>query len=220
MVEGQAADDILLDTGCSKTLVRRDLVPTGKVLQEPVPIRCAHGDTVMYPLANVELQLGGVVFTVEAAVSDRLPMSVLLGTDVPQLAELLNGVGQETGPKDDGGEARDVLVVTRSQQEARQRVEEEQLERQQRSGLRPSPIDEPAQETADSTVVGAEFDDLFTSGKDRQRMTKSQKCANKHKYGGGPRQSKRFAVANLTTQGSYMMDIFWRSHPHQFWKAP
>ena len=57
----------------------------------------------MYPLASVEICLGLTVFTVEAAVSDWLPMSVLLGTDVPQLVELLNGVGQETGSDSGGG---------------------------------------------------------------------------------------------------------------------
>ena len=79
-------------------------------------IQCAHGDTVMYPLANIEIQLGGVAFIVEAAVSDWLPMSVLLATDVPQLVELLIGVGQQTEPNGDSGQARDVLVMTRSQQ--------------------------------------------------------------------------------------------------------
>ena len=121
VVEGQVADDILLDTGCSKTLVRRELVPTQKILPEQVPIRCAHGDTVMYPLANIKVQLGGMV---EAAVSDHLPMSVLLGTDVPQLVEQLNGVGREPGLDSDGGKAMDVLVMTRSQRAAQEQVEE------------------------------------------------------------------------------------------------
>ena len=127
VVEGQVADDILLDTGCSKTLVRRELVPTEKILPEQVPIRCAHGDTVMYPLANIEVQLGGMAFMVEAAVSYPLPMSVLLGTDVPQLGELLiNGVGRKPGLDSDGGEAMDVLVMTRSQRADQEQVEEQQ----------------------------------------------------------------------------------------------
>ena len=69
----------------------------------------------MYPLANIEVQLGGVVFMMEAAVSDRLPMSVLFGTDVPQLVELLNGVGTESGLNSDGPEAMDVLVMMRAE---------------------------------------------------------------------------------------------------------
>ena len=62
-VEGQVADNILLDTGCSKTVVWRELVPREKILHEQVPIWCAHGDTVMYPLANIEIQLGGVAIS-------------------------------------------------------------------------------------------------------------------------------------------------------------
>ena len=97
-VEGQVANDILLDTGCFKTLVRRELVPREKILQEQVPFWCTHVETVMYPLANIEVQLGGVALTVEVAVSDRLLMLVLLGTDALQVVELFNGVGQETEP--------------------------------------------------------------------------------------------------------------------------
>ena len=56
---------------------------------ETVTIQCAHGDAVSYPLASVELEVQGNVLTVEAAVSDKLPSSVLLGTDMPNLFELL-----------------------------------------------------------------------------------------------------------------------------------
>ena len=47
-----------------------------------VSVQYANGDVITYPLANVEL-------TVKAAVSDTLPQSVLLGTDVPDLTEML-----------------------------------------------------------------------------------------------------------------------------------
>ena len=72
--------DIILDTGCTRTLVHRNVV-----------IQCAHGDAVAYPLANVKLEVQGVTVTVEAAVSETLPQSVLLGTDVPELLSLLKG---------------------------------------------------------------------------------------------------------------------------------
>eukprot|EP00731_Ephydatia_muelleri_P006689 Em0003g937a len=48
--EGKYVQDILLDTGCSKTLVHQKLVPKGKVL--PTTIQCAHGDKVLYPVAQ------------------------------------------------------------------------------------------------------------------------------------------------------------------------
>ena len=85
-VEGMPVECIVLDTGCSTTLVRSNLVPQDKVLEgEIVAIRCAHGDTVLYPLALVDLEINGHYIEVEAALSETLQMPVLLGTDVPQL---------------------------------------------------------------------------------------------------------------------------------------
>ena len=42
-----------------------------------------------YPVATEKISLQERVVTVEAAVSDKLPHSVLLGTDVPELVNLL-----------------------------------------------------------------------------------------------------------------------------------
>ena len=106
---------------------------------------------------NIEVQLGCVTFVVEAAVSDHLPMSVLLGTDVPPLVELLNGVGRGSGENSDGGETMDALVMTRSQQAIQERVEEEQRGKQFRSGVRPSPVDEVAVEAVDPLGENPEF---------------------------------------------------------------
>lgn len=58
IVEGPGVSNILLDTGCSRTLVQKDLVPKEKLLDGAVvPIRCAHGDTVLYPLAKVGVEM-------------------------------------------------------------------------------------------------------------------------------------------------------------------
>lgn len=74
-VEGVLVDDILLD----------------KMLDgEAVTIRCAHGDVALYPLAEVDMKLGGITLKVTAAVSETLPVSVLLGTDVPELGQWLS----------------------------------------------------------------------------------------------------------------------------------
>ena len=90
-VEGTAVDNILLDTGCSRTLMRQKLVPRRKMLEgEAVAIRGAHGDIVLYPLALVQMVVDGRDMEVKAAVSENLPMDVLLGTNVPDLPELLN----------------------------------------------------------------------------------------------------------------------------------
>ena len=90
-LEGIQVRDILLDTGCSRTLVHKDLLSKDSLLAgEAVAIRCAHGDTVLYPLAQVQLEVEGAM-EVTVAVADKLPMSVLLGTDTPLLSKLLSG---------------------------------------------------------------------------------------------------------------------------------
>ena len=93
-VEGQEVTDILLDTGCSRTMVRRNLVAMEKVIVGKVTtITCAHGDTKLHPLALVEVELDGAHIQVEAALSEELPVSVLLGTDVPELTHLISRTG-------------------------------------------------------------------------------------------------------------------------------
>lgn len=72
---------------------------------DALTIRCAHCDIVLYPLADVNMEVDGLPITVEAAVSDTLPAAVLLGTDVPQLTELLGGQSKKF-------KLEDVRVVT------------------------------------------------------------------------------------------------------------
>ncbi len=57
-VEGKAVSDILLDTDYSRTMVR-------KLDGEAMTILCVHGKTVLYHLAEVELQLDGVMLKVK-----------------------------------------------------------------------------------------------------------------------------------------------------------
>ena len=71
-------------------MVHKDLVPQDKIAEgDAVTIRCAHGDTVLYPPAEIELKVDGHPISIEAAVSKTLPVDVLLGTDVPELTHLL-----------------------------------------------------------------------------------------------------------------------------------
>ena len=112
VVEGQMVEDIVLDTGCSKTLIHHALVPRKKMLQgEAVTIRCAHGDNALYPLAMVDLVVDGVPLTVEAAVSKTLPVSVLLGTDVPELVRFLRTDSKDS--RNFGG-CEALMMVTRA----------------------------------------------------------------------------------------------------------
>ena len=69
-VEGRPVDKILLDTGCSKTLVHQELVPRSRLLEgEAMVIHCAHGDTVLYPVALLQVVVSMRTMEVRAAVS-------------------------------------------------------------------------------------------------------------------------------------------------------
>lgn len=53
LVEGKLAE-VLLNTGSARTLVRRELAPESKVMgDQAVVVRCAYGESVQYPLADV-----------------------------------------------------------------------------------------------------------------------------------------------------------------------
>ena len=78
-MEETPVEGIVLDTGAAKAIIHRDLVPVEKVSRETVDIQCAHGDVVSYPLAEVSMRVGDQPFTVQAAVSDPLPVPVLVG---------------------------------------------------------------------------------------------------------------------------------------------
>ena len=99
-------------------MVRQELVPPWKIIEGDVAtIRCAHGDTVLYPLANVNMEIDGRAFVVEAAVSATLPVSVLLGGDVPEL-KLLIGDNRQKKSTD----SEDVMVVVTRAQAKRQEI--------------------------------------------------------------------------------------------------
>ena len=87
LVEGRKVSRILLDTGCTRTMVRQQWVPTEKIIDgKMVSIRCAHGDTKLYNLADLTLRIRGVPVKVEAAVAERLPVDVILGQTFPSWA--------------------------------------------------------------------------------------------------------------------------------------
>ncbi len=70
--------------------MHKKLFDKSKYLEgEAVTIRCTHGDTALHPLAEVVLEIDNRPLAVVAAVSETLPTSVLLGTDVPNMRGLL-----------------------------------------------------------------------------------------------------------------------------------
>ena len=188
-VEGQRVTDVVLDTGSARTLVRSNLVPGSKQLDSTVAVRCVHGDILVYPLAQVDMEVEGRKMIVEAGVSETLPASVLLGTDVPDLAELLRSSGLQQG--------EDVMVVTTRAQawkqqetggdpvedagptsgESDQTPEEEPLSGS--SGL--DRFSNPVEPTESRPGWG--FDDsLFVPTRARERPTRRQKREGKRSH--------------------------------------
>ncbi|KAL5479435.1 hypothetical protein EMCRGX_G022956 [Ephydatia muelleri] len=98
--------------------------------------RCAHGDNVLYPVANVNLVVDGVPLVVEAAVSKSLPLTVLLGTDVPELAKFVGG--NTHGARRRGYKAW--MVVTRAAARKQEEEGEIQLQKEEDSQVNPNPV--------------------------------------------------------------------------------
>ena len=182
IVEGKPVRDILLDTGCSRTLVRKDLVPKHKLLHgEVVTIRCAHGDTVLYSLAEVELEVQGYPLKIEAAVSDTLPVPVLLGVDVPKLTAILSGdLKPRRGPAQ---KPEDALVVTTRGMARRQEVESAtQVLKEQESGAEPKELLEAGnEETPEAdTILSSQLDTEETRDVHNTESTDAKEITEDH----------------------------------------
>lgn len=132
-------------------MVHHDLVPERKIRNvEAMAILCAHGDTVIYPLAEISMEVDGRTITVEAAVSDTLPMSVLLGlgTDTPELAKLLvNSEESEVA----------LAVTTRAGSKKQEQEASLQNRREDTREARPRPLE--AAQHENSSVWMEELDD-------------------------------------------------------------
>eukprot|EP00731_Ephydatia_muelleri_P002492 Em0001g2492a len=77
-------------------MVHRNLVSEAQTVDgESAVVRCAHGDSVLYPMAEVNIEVDGCTISAVAAVSDTVPMDVLLGTDVPEVGKLLSRVSAD-----------------------------------------------------------------------------------------------------------------------------
>ena len=182
--------DIVLDTGCTRTMVRRDLVPEDKLLEgEAVAVWCAHGDTVLYPLAEVEMELGGDRMAVTAAVADRLPVSVLVAVDVPVLGKLLHG---EREVMHSHGVEEALVVTTRSRTRQEEREELEMAQKEAMSGGVPKPLElnspavsegEGEANAEEEVAFKSEFQisvDLFSS---KSSKTRSEKREQRYSHG-------------------------------------
>ena len=88
-VEGVVVNCISIDTGCSQSLVRISLVPGVNILSERIEMRCVHGDVVTCPLAMVKVVVDGRELVIKVGLAEKLPVDVLLGTNIPDLMKLI-----------------------------------------------------------------------------------------------------------------------------------
>ena len=147
-----------------------------------ISICCADRDIVVYPLAEVQIAVDGVNYSVEAAVSKTLPVSVLLGRDDPELVSLQNREWGETSPK--AGEVMVVITWARKKQ-----LEEEVATcegKDQASAAMPEPLvplHGQSRQTLDQALPWEDFDsDLFQGGREKVRLTKRMRRANNFQY--------------------------------------
>lgn len=179
-VDGQDVSDIVLNTGCTHTMISEDLVSHDTLIAgASVQLRCPHGDVITYPLAEVVLRVNGVTIPVRAAIAKNLPVSVLLGTDAPELRNLL--VMSPTITED--GQA---LVVTRAQAQEIVKAEEETKWKLQHSEVEPTAVWEEIrtiESCTDPPAFSELSDDLFGTPRSRKKLTRSEQGAVRHTYG-------------------------------------
>ena len=158
--------------------MRQDLVPQEKILEgDAVTIRYAHGDTLLYPLAEIDMEVDGVLVNVEAAVSETLSVPVLLGTDVPELTRLLGGGAREESTKDV------MVVVTRAQARLQREEEVARQEREKASGVQPKPLTMEPEESGGETNPGSEFaNEVFVAVQEKVRLTRREKWKHRQQY--------------------------------------
>ena len=170
-VNGQRAGEILLDTGCSRTMVHSRFVCKEELLKESTVVRCAHGDFTEYPMAKVYIEVDGQEFSTVAAVSSNLPVDVLLGTDMPTLGTLIQGgwSSQSTGTA--------MAVTTRSRARREALTEETDYQKQQKSGVRPTPLPEVTDNSKEVWDLGSALDETVLEGGKREKayLTRRQR---------------------------------------------
>lgn len=102
----------LLDSGSNRTLVRQDSLPREAIFcGGTVDVYCIHGDMVEYPIAEVDIQVEGQNYLLSVGVFPHLPYQVVLGSDLPIVAELITKQSSETRAS---CASSSLLAVTRS----------------------------------------------------------------------------------------------------------
>lgn len=167
---------------------------TGRTVQ----IRCAHGDVTTYPLVNLHLEIDGVGVEVVAAASQSLPVSVLLGTDVPQLRRLL-----QTNPHSQKTDHH-ALVVTRAQAKRNAEGEDENRQKDEQSQVTPNPVmtlpNDQSLPQGEPPPFSELDNDLFDNLTPRKKLTRREKRISRHEFGLVRAKDKRQAHNTPTPQ--------------------
>ena len=198
-MNGVYCPDILIDTGATQTLVHSRLVTDEDILDDEVTIKCAHGDTVAYPLAAVKINIAGRDIVTTAAVSKTLPASVLLGWDIPEFMTYVTDITPQDRPEEEV-----LAVVTRRQQkELQNQTEQEETHSQATpTQMELTPIvTDP--ETADNDLAKMDDSLFLPASTPRPAMTRSQKRENCRQYHLAQRDSgdQNQNELNLTADG-------------------
>ena len=163
MVEGVEVNCICIDTGCSQSLVWRSLVPGVNILSEKTETWCVHGDVVPYPLAIVKMVVDGQELVIKAGLAEKLPVDLLLGTDIPDLMKLIRSDTEE----------KRVLVLTRAQASREEAKEKKELEANEAAEVTLTEI-----KTKGEPVFEFE-DELYGESRVRKRLSRSEKRKNR-----------------------------------------
>lgn len=96
VVEVQERDTIIpvvIDIGCSQSMIRADLVPAQLgSLESPVGMVCIHGALYTYERRQLWLSVMGHTEEITVGLAETLPCPMLLGVDWPHLKEVVSWV--------------------------------------------------------------------------------------------------------------------------------
>ena len=148
--------------------MKQELVPEEAIQINEVEVRCVHGDVTRYPLAVLTIGAAGREFEVRARVTDKLPVPVLLGTDVPDLMTLIR----------EPMEAEDVLAVTRAQGKQQAGEENMRQQKEKAAAVKAKPLEDPPADVDDHYTTYDFHDDVFQGGKGKPHLTRSQRRAS------------------------------------------
>lgn len=79
----------LVDTGCARTLVQSQYIARDLWSENTVTVCCVHGDKADLPTAEVYIEVNKQSYLMNVGIAANLPYPVLLGTDLPVLADLV-----------------------------------------------------------------------------------------------------------------------------------